>query len=53
MKTRLVSVRLWSINRWLRWLGFRIFVETTDTPDGWTQVGLVWYGWSFARDGSA
>lgn len=38
-----MSVQLWSINRWLRWTGFRMFVQPRD---GWTPtiIGVRWYG---------
>ena len=46
-----VLVRLWSINRWLRWTGWRLLidlpVENGVIVDGPTTIGLVWYGWSF------
>lgn len=37
-----VSMRLWSLNRWLRYTGFRVFVEVGD--DTYTAIGLRWYG---------
>lgn len=40
-----IGCRLWSINRWLRWTGLRLFVGVAD--DGPTTIGLVFYGWSF------
>lgn len=40
-------VRLWSINRWLRWTGVRLVVEFDREKDGPTFVGLAFYGWSF------
>lgn len=42
-----VFVRLWSINRWLRWSGVRLVVEFDREKDGPTFVGLAFYGWSF------
>lgn len=45
------AFRIWSVNRWLRWLGFRMFVGTPDSPDGWTVIGFVWHGWAFVKDG--
>lgn len=44
------------INRILRWTGFRLtiglddeFMKDTSNPPK-TQIGLVWYGWSFVRE---
>lgn len=53
-----VSCRLWTINRWLRWTGWRLFVGLPDALSSDTKtgrvafvgpmtIGLVWYGWSF------
>lgn len=52
-----VSTRLWSINRWLRWTGWRLFVEVPlerECPscghgedEGPTTIGLVFCGWDF------
>ncbi len=39
------ELQLWSINKWLRWTGLRVFVRTND--EGPTMIGLVWYGWGF------
>jgi hypothetical protein len=49
------SIELWSINRWLRWTGFRLFVavdtsdlgpDTSDSEDRKpTRIGLVWWGY--------
>lgn len=36
-----VSVALWTINRWLRWTGFRLYVQYGDHL---TRVGISWYG---------
>jgi hypothetical protein len=44
-------IRLWSINRVLRWFGFRLAISLPSTPDGWSTIGFVWYGWSFVRHG--
>lgn len=55
---RCVSVRLWTVNRWLRWTGWRLFVAfpaavSVDHATGQAafvgplSLGLVWYGWSF------
>lgn len=35
-------IRLWSINRWLRWSGFRLVVVVDD--DGPTHLGFGWFG---------
>ena len=37
----LCSIQLWSINRWLRYTGFRMFVSA-NRP---TILGIAWYGW--------
>lgn len=50
MKPLDTSVGLWSINRWLRWTGFRlyvnvakdIFVNENHEP---TRLGIRFYGW--------
>lgn len=43
--TRLVvSCELWSINRWMRWTGFRLFVGLPE-DDGPTTIGVRWWGW--------
>ncbi len=42
------TVRLWSINRWLRWTGFRLIV-VCEAPEDWTwvatQIGFRFWGW--------
>lgn len=47
MKT-LASIELWTINRWLHWTGFRVYMTiTTDierADGGRMAVGLGWYG---------
>lgn len=56
MKT-LARIELWTINRWLRWTGLRIYVtvsaEYVRKPDSEdaeivksepTKIGLAWYG---------
>lgn len=44
----LVTVKLWNINRWLRWTGFRVCVTRPtdeDDPDVFeTRIGVGWYG---------
>lgn len=53
-----MSCELWTINRWLRWTGFRIYFEVdlnrernaagTYKP---TRIGLRFYGWRDLRSG--
>lgn len=44
----MIEFRLWSINRWLRYTGLRLFVAVD--PKGWTRVGggsrvgILWAG---------
>ena len=40
-------IRLWSINRWLRWTGIRLCIatETQDDMTSWTRIGFKFYGW--------
>ena len=38
------SVELWSINRWLRYTGFRLFVEMPHALDEPTRIGIRWWG---------
>lgn len=50
---RRLGVRLWTFNRFLRWTGFRVFIERRNTPfvpDQWT-IGLVFWGWRFVWEG--
>jgi hypothetical protein len=43
-----MKLRVWSVNRWLRWTGFRLFVGFQEPVDsGPTWIGLRWYGWGF------
>lgn len=45
-------VELWSINRWLRWTGFRLVIEfdRSEAEDrAPTRIGLVWWGWQWDR----
>lgn len=44
-----MAIPLWSINRWLRWTGFRLYLTEHIYPDGdeGFAIGLGWYGWSF------
>lgn len=40
------SVKLRSINRWLRWTGFRVFISYNPRDDSEPRrIGLVWWGW--------
>lgn len=43
-----VTVRLWSLNRWLRWTGFRLVVEC-EPLGSWsmssTGIGVAFWGW--------
>lgn len=41
-----MSFKLWSINRWLRWTGFRMYIAFSlpGEPDEPTRIGLTWYG---------
>lgn len=58
-----VSCRLWTINRWIRWTGWRFFIGFPDAMSadqngriaflGPMTVGLVWYGWGFVGHESA
>lgn len=38
----MVSIGLWSINRYLRWTGFRLVVITE--KEHATRIGIHWYG---------
>jgi hypothetical protein len=45
----IINMELWSINKWLRWTGFRIFVivgknKETGLPDP-TRIGIGFWGW--------
>lgn len=45
MKPRaLIGCNLWSINRWLRFTGVRLYVSVPKTPESPTRIGLAWYG---------
>lgn len=50
-----MSCELWSINKWLRWTGFRLYIEV-DARVGEvahftkpTRVGIQFWGWSFLK----
>ena len=42
-----VMVKLWSLNRWLRFTGFRFVYNQGEDADGGleTRVGIIWWGW--------
>lgn len=46
-----MSCELWSINRWLRWSGWRLYIEIDGEPDTGRLDGvkrltlLAFYGW--------
>jgi len=42
-----ISLELWSINRWLRFTGVRVYIQFTcaHEPDEPTRIGLQWWGW--------
>lgn len=50
------GIKLRTINRVLRWSGWRLYVglddgfiaDTTQPPK--TQIGLIWYGWGFIKE---
>lgn len=49
-----LDCKLWSINRWLRYTGFRLHIGSTpDVRDGaegdWTVIGFGFWGWSSMR----
>lgn len=45
---RFYAVRLWTLQRWIRWTGFRLCIQTPTSPDdGPTVIGFLWYGWGF------
>ena len=37
-----MKIKLWSINRWLRYSGFRLFIEIGENEP--TMLGIKWYG---------
>lgn len=44
-------ITLWSINRWLRFTGFRLAVSVSNPPGTEpTRVGFKFYGWSFLKE---
>lgn len=50
MKRIDVSCELWSINKWLRWTGFRLYInvdrEALINPDHKpSRVGIRFFGW--------
>lgn len=51
MSKAIFQCPLWSINKWMRWTGFRLFItEHTyeDGDHGWS-VGIAFYGWKGLR----
>lgn len=45
-------INMWSINRVLRWTGFRLVVDWAPrTEQGIFTIGFVWYGWGFVNRG--
>lgn len=54
MKT--ISCELWSINRILRFTGFRLYVAIDGVtgevfnPEKPTRIGLMFYGWKFLTE---
>lgn len=44
-------IKLWTINRVLRWFGFRVCVNVDPDPEAWTLIGFKWYGWTFVKHG--
>lgn len=54
-----ISCELWSINRWLRYTGWRLYVavdplnfepaSTNDKEPEPTSIGFVFYGWRWLR----
>ncbi len=38
----MLSFELWSVNRWLRWIGFRLFVEVDEIVP--TKIGIMYAG---------
>ncbi len=45
-----MSIRIWTINRVLRWTGVRLFVELEDDGE-YTRIGFRWWGWRFVTKG--
>lgn len=44
-----INCKLWSINKWLRWTGFRLYVSVQDAlivrEKNPTRIGLRFFGW--------
>jgi hypothetical protein len=40
-----ISFRLWSVNRWLRWTGVRLFISYDPNGKDPSRIGLAWWGW--------
>ncbi len=47
---RLVMVDLWTINRILRWTGWRLIVSPADDDNPTTRIGFAYWGWEFLRN---
>lgn len=51
-----MSCELWSINRMLRWTGWRLYVEVDSEigavfdPKKPSRIGFKFYGWSWLRE---
>jgi len=47
VRGRSISCELWSINRWLRYTWFRLFVGIPGEgePPAPTIIGIVFWGW--------
>ena len=47
IRGRSISCELWSINRWLRYTGLRLYVGLADegVGTGPTIIGLAFWGW--------
>ena len=43
-------MKLWSINRVLRWTGFRIAVNVPVEKYGNLGLSIVWFGFGFIRE---
>lgn len=40
----IIKIKLWTINKYLRYTGFRLFVEQTNQHDSYTHIGIMWWG---------
>ena len=41
----IVKCKLWSINGWLRFTGFRVFISPATSEQEDTYLGVMWWGW--------